>query len=143
MLPSPPPLRSVRESFPSYGSSKSLTALILKFISRAAFLGLSKLSLGLLLVAVQVYQFSVATRIRAIPGSWYCVMAMKLFTIDEIHATESADPALVVGHVDIPGAEVFRIHLLPFPPVIPQIRVVGGGRAAHQFVSFDLEPGEL
>ena len=52
LLPAHPPLRTVRESFPSYGSSKSLTALNLKFISREAFLGWSKLTLGFLLVAV-------------------------------------------------------------------------------------------
>jgi hypothetical protein len=112
VLPPPPPLRTGLETFASHGSSKSHTARILKIISRWTVLGRSKLSLGFLLVAEQMYQFSVTTRIRAIHGSWYCVMAMKLFTIDEIHATESADPALVVGHVDVPGAQVFCIHLL-------------------------------
>ena len=118
---SPPasPLRTVLETFTSHGSSKSLTARILKIISREAFPGRSKLAFGFLLVAVQVYQFPVAPRVRAVHGSRYFVMAMKLLTVDEIHATESADPALVVGHVDIPAAEVFSIHLLPFPPVIP------------------------
>ena len=119
MSPPASPLRTVLETFASHGSSKSLTARILKIISREAFLGRSKLAFGFLLVAVQVYQFAVATRIRAIPGSWYGVMAMQLFTIDERHATESADPALVVGHIQILGAEVFGIHLLPFPPVVP------------------------
>src|ERR1700722_14188419 len=88
VLPPPPPLRTVLETFASHGSSKSLTARILKIISRWALLGRPKLTFGFLLVAVQMYQFSVATRVRAIHGSWYCVMAMKLLTVDEIRATE-------------------------------------------------------
>ena len=119
---SPPalPLRTVLAAFASHGSSKSLTARILKIISRRAFLGRrSKLTFGFLLVAVQMYQFSVAAHVRASLGSWYGVMAMQFFTVDELHATESADPALVVGHVDVPAAEVFGIHLLPFPPIVP------------------------
>ncbi len=107
------------ETSASHGSSKSLTTRILKIISREASVARAKLSLGFLLVAVQMYQFPVAARVRAIPGSWYGVMAMKLLCVDEIHATESADPALVVSHVDIPAAQVFGIHLLPFPPVVP------------------------
>jgi hypothetical protein len=141
--PPPPPLRTVLETFTSHGSSKSLTARILKIISRGVFLDRSKLAFGFLLVAVQMYQFPVAPRVRAVPGSWYFVMTMKLLAVEEIHATESTDPALVVGHVDVPGAQVFRVHLLPFPPVIPEIRVVGGGSASHQCVSFDPEPGEF
>jgi hypothetical protein len=117
--PPPLPLRTVLASFPAHGSSKSFASRFLKVISRRAFLATAKLSLGLLLVAVQVYEFSVATSIRASPCSRYFVMAMKFLAIDEIHATESADPALVVRHVQIPGAQVFRIHLLPFPPVVP------------------------
>ena len=70
-------------------------------------------------------------------------MAVKLLAVDEVHATESADPALVVGHVDVPGAEVFRVHLLPFPPIVPQLRVVGGRCALDQFVPFDPKPREL
>src|ERR1700720_2785481 len=35
--PPPPPLRTVLETFASHGSSKSLTARILKIISRGAF----------------------------------------------------------------------------------------------------------
>ena len=119
MSPPPAPLRTVLETFASHGSSKSLTTRILKLISRWAFLSRSKLTFGFLLMAVQVYQFPVAPRVQAVPGSRYFVMAMKLLTVDEIHATESADPALVVGHVDVPSAEVFRVHLLPFPPVVP------------------------
>ena len=119
MSPPASPLRTVLEAFTSHGSSKSRTTRILRLISRWAVLDRSKLSFGFLLVAVQVYQFSVATRVRAALGSRYLVVAVKLLAVDEVHATESADPALVVGHVDVPGAEVFRIHLLPFPPVVP------------------------
>ena len=107
------------ETFASHGSSKSLTTRILKIISRGAVPGPSKLAFGFLLVAVQVYQFSVASLVRAARGSRYFVMAMKLLTVDEIHATQSADPALVVGHVDILATQVFGIHPLPFPPVRP------------------------
>jgi hypothetical protein len=39
-------------------------------------------------------------------------MAMKLLTIDEIHATESADPALVVGHVQILGVVIVELATL-------------------------------
>ena len=119
MSPPASPLRTVLETFTSHGSSKSLTARILKIISREAFLGRSKLAFGFLLVAVQMYQFPVAPRVRAVHGSRYFVMAVKLLTVDEIHATESADPALVVGHVDILPTQVFGIHPLPFPPVRP------------------------
>ena len=117
--PPAPPLRTVLETFTSHGSSKSFTARILKIISSAASVACTKLALGFLLVAVQVYQFPVAPRVRAVHGSRHLVMAMKLLTVDEIHATESADPALVVGHVDILATQVFGIHLLPFPPVRP------------------------
>jgi hypothetical protein len=72
----------------------------------ASFAG-AKLAFGFLLVAIQMYQFTVATRIRAALGSRYGVMAMKLFSIDEFHVTEAADPALVVGHVDVLVAQVF------------------------------------
>src|SRR5262249_30098970 len=116
MSPPASPLRTVLEAFTSHGSSKSRTTRILKLISRSVVLDRPELSFGFLLVAVQVYQFAVATRVRAALGSWYLVMAVKLLTVEEGHATESADPALIVGHVDVPGAEVFRIHLLPFPP---------------------------
>jgi hypothetical protein len=85
--PPPLPLRTVLASFPAHGSSKSFASRFLKVISRRAFLTTAKLSLGLLLVAVQVYEFSVATSIRASPGSRYFVMAMKFLAIDEIHAT--------------------------------------------------------
>ena len=119
MSPPASPLRTVLEAFTSHGSSKSRTTRILRLISRWAVLDRPKLSYGFLLVAVQVYQFSVATRVRAALGSRYLVVAVEFFAVDEVHATESADPALVVGHVEVPGAEVFRIHLLPFPPVVP------------------------
>src|SRR5207344_2612731 len=93
---------TVRESFPSHGSSKSFAARILKFISSAASLPSAKLPLGFLLVAVEVYQFPVATHVRAAHDSRYGMMAMKLFPVDEIHATESTEPSLVVGHVQVP-----------------------------------------
>jgi hypothetical protein len=109
----------VLETFASHGSSKSRTTRILRLISRWASLAAAKLPSGFLLVAIQVYQFPVAARARASLGSGYLVVAVKLFAVDEVHATESADPALVVGHVDVPGTEVFGIHLLPFPPVFP------------------------
>ena len=107
------------ETFASHGSSKSLTARILKIISRGAFLGRSKLPFGFLLVAVRVYEFPVAARVRATLGSRHGVMMMEVLTVDEVHPAESADPSLVVGHVQVPGAQVFRVHLLPFPPVVP------------------------
>ena len=114
-----PPFRTGLETFASHGSSKSLTALILRLISRWAFLGRSKLPSGFLLVAIQVYQFPVAARVRASLGSRYFMVTMKFLTVDEVHATESADPALIVGHVDVPAAEVVGIHLLPCPPIVP------------------------
>jgi hypothetical protein len=109
----------VLEAFASHGSSKSLATRILKIISRWAILAFTKLSPGLLLVAEQMHQFPVAPRVRASSGSRYRVMAVEFLTVDEVHATESADPALVVGHVDVPGAKVFGVHLLPFPPIVP------------------------
>jgi len=94
----------VLETFASHGSSKSLTTRILEIISRWAILAFNKLSSGFLLVAEQMHQFPVATRVRASSGSRYRVMAVEFLTVDEVHATKSADPTLVVGHVQVPGA---------------------------------------
>ena len=103
MSPPASPLRTVLEIFTSHGSSKSLTARILKIISRRAFLTTTKLPLGFLLVAVQVYQFPVATHIRATRGSGQLVVAVQFLTVDEVHSAQSADPVLVVGKLHVPG----------------------------------------
>jgi hypothetical protein len=109
----------VLASLSAHGSSKSFTSRILKIISRRALLTTTKLSLGFLLLGVQVNNFPVATPLRAFPGSRSLMMAIEFLAVEEVSATESTDPALVVRHVQIPGTQVFRIHLLPFPPVVP------------------------
>ena len=45
-----------------------------------------------LLVAVKVYDLPVPARIRSAQTSWIFVVAMKLLTVDEVHATDRAAP---------------------------------------------------
>src|SRR5262249_47355989 len=96
--PPPPPLRTVREGFPSYGSNKSLAHNHSPFspITRSG-LALSAECRVSLLVAVKVYQLPIRACIRSAQAPWLLVMALDLLPIEEAHATDRAAPVLPLG----------------------------------------------
>ena len=96
-----------------------------------------------LLVAVQVHQFPVATRVRSAHAPWSLVVAVQFLTVDEVHATHRTSPVLGFGQQHIVTGQAADVDLPPCPPVFPQTRVVGRRRAPHQGVPDDLEPTEL
>src|SRR5437773_2542068 len=101
------------------------------------------LLLRFLLVAVQVYEFAVATHIRAIPRPGHLMVTLKFFTVHEFHPTESADVVLGHGQLYFLLAQVVNVDLPPFPPVFAEVGIIWRGCPLDQNVSDDLEPAKL
>src|SRR5258707_616773 len=96
-----------------------------------------------LLVAVKMKQFPIAVRVIAAVRSGSPVVPLELLPIDEVHAAHRAVPVLGLGQPHVATGQVSDVDLSPFPPILPQARVVGRGRAPYQDVTPDREPLEL
>src|SRR5262249_42605650 len=115
--PPPPPLRTVLATFTAHGSSKSLTAQLqsyrLRVPDRLLFLlADDRVSV---LVAVQVYQLSVAARVRPAHAPWHLVMAVKLLSVYQLRAADRATPVLGLGQPHVTGGQVAGVDPLPRP----------------------------
>ena len=92
MATPPPPQNRACRLAPHTAQANHLQHLLPLLISRTLRLpGMS------LLVAVQMYQFPVGVRVRPTHRFGFNVVALEFLTIDEVHATQPADPVLVDG----------------------------------------------
>jgi hypothetical protein len=72
-----------------------------------------------LLVAVEVYDLPVGTRVRPAHASWSLVVALEFLTVDEVHATDRAAPVLTLGQPHVTGGQEPEVYLPSRPPGVP------------------------
>ena len=76
-------------------------------------------------MAVEMYQDEVAFGVGSPHSSWFAMMDMQFFVVEEPHSTVPADTSLALCQSSFSGVKLAGFCLLSLSPVIAQPWVIG------------------
>ena len=94
-------------------------------------------------MAEVLHQSKIGVRIRSSRCAWHDMMGLEFFPIEEAVPTDRAQVLLSLGNASFTGRKFVRFGTAPRCPIGPQRWIIRRGGAAHDHLSFDLDPFEL